>query len=147
MNKGYFGIGIENVKYNKNIGVLWRSASILGASFIFTIGERYNPQKSDTLKSYNSIPLYSYENFEEFHRMIPYDSKLIGVELIEKSTPINNFIHPTKCVYLLGGEDCGLSQEAINECNEIIKLPGEICLNVSVAGSLIMFDRNQKLNK
>jgi tRNA (guanosine-2'-O-)-methyltransferase len=42
--RGYYGIGIENVKTAENVGTLWRSAYILGASFIFTIGKRYKKQ-------------------------------------------------------------------------------------------------------
>ena len=34
----YFGIGIQNGKTPENLGVLWRTAQNMGASFIFTIG-------------------------------------------------------------------------------------------------------------
>ncbi len=37
---GYFGIGIIHGKNSENLGTLWRSASILGASFIFTIDHK-----------------------------------------------------------------------------------------------------------
>ena len=33
----FFGIGIQNGKTPENLGVLWRSAQNLGASYIFTI--------------------------------------------------------------------------------------------------------------
>jgi tRNA G18 (ribose-2'-O)-methylase SpoU len=59
--------------------------------------------------------------------------------------PIADFKHPERCIYLLGAEDSGLTKEAINKCHEIIILPGTFCLNVSVAGSIVLFDRIQKL--
>lgn len=37
VQKGFFGIGVYQIKRSENIGTLWRSAYILGASFIFTI--------------------------------------------------------------------------------------------------------------
>lgn len=40
MSGNYFGIGIFNAKTADNVGTLWRSAYQLGASFIFTVGER-----------------------------------------------------------------------------------------------------------
>jgi len=40
----FFGIGIQNGKTPENLGVLWRTAQNLGASFIFTIGKRYANQ-------------------------------------------------------------------------------------------------------
>jgi len=48
--RGFFGIGIQNIKTESNIGTLWRSANILGADFIYTIGKRYKKQSSDTMK-------------------------------------------------------------------------------------------------
>ena len=38
LEQGFFGIGIQNGKTPENLGVLWRSAQNMGASFIFTIG-------------------------------------------------------------------------------------------------------------
>jgi tRNA G18 (ribose-2'-O)-methylase SpoU len=143
--RGYFGIGILNVKTTANIGTLWRSANILGASFIFVIGNRYKRQASDTMQTWRHIPLYHYDNFEEFYKSMPYDCQLIGIELNENSIPVSEFKHPERCVYLLGAEDSGLTNEAINKCHKLVQLPGEYCLNVSVAGSIVLFDRINKL--
>ena len=142
--RGFFGIGIEHTKTHQNIGTLWRSASIMGASFIFTIGKRYKKQSSDTMKSWKHIPLWHFETFDEFYLAFPNDCKLIGVELNEDSIPISTFIHPERCVYLLEAEDIGLTEKAIAKCNAIVQLPGDYCMNVSVAGSIVMFDRIQK---
>lgn len=139
--RGFFGIGIENTKTVQNIGTLWRSASILGASFIFTIGNRYKKQASDTMKSYKHIPLYNYETFEDFYKSLPYDCRLIGIELDDKSTPLSEFKHPERCVYLLGAEDNGLSKGALEKCHKLVQLHGEFCMNVAVAGSIVMYDR------
>ena len=144
MKKGYFAIGIQNPKTEENIGTLWRSAYILGAAYIFTIGKRYKKQASDTPKSWKQIPLFNYETFEEFYKNIPYDCRLVGIELTDISTPISEFKHPERCIYLLGAEDSGLSKEAIEKCHELVVLPGDICLNVSVAGSLAIYDRISK---
>ena len=119
----------------------------MGASFIFTIGKRYSKQASDTMQSYRHIPLYNYETFDDFCKSLPYDCQLIGIELDDKSIPIKDFKHPERCVYLLGAEDIGLSKEAISKCNKLIQLHGEYCMNVSVAGSIAMYDRIIKLDK
>jgi tRNA G18 (ribose-2'-O)-methylase SpoU len=147
MARGYFGIGIQNVKTEANIGTLWRSAFIFGASFIFTIGDRYKRQSSDTTKSWKHIPLYNYKTFDDFYNSLPYDCRLVGVELDNRSIPIQEYKHHERCVYLLGAEDSGLSNEAINKCHELIILPGNYCLNVSVAGSIVLYDRIVKLGK
>lgn len=144
--RGYFGIGIENTKTEMNIGTLWRSAHIMGASFIFTIGKRYKKQPSDTMKSWRAIPLYTYADFDEFYNILPYDCQLVGVELDEKAIPVERFVHPERCIYLLGAEDHGLTRNALNGCHKLVQLPGSYCMNVAVAGSLIMYDRSHKFS-
>ena len=106
--RGYFGIGIEHTKTGVNVGTLWRSAHLLGASFIFTIGNRYKKQASDTTKAWRHLPMYEYETFNDFYDNLPYNCRLIGVELDQKATPLERFVHPERCVYLLGAEDHGL---------------------------------------
>lgn len=139
--RGLFGIGIQHTKTEQNVGTLWRSASILGADFIFTVGKRYKKQASDTMQSWRHIPLFNYETFGEFYKALPYDTRLIGVELDENAVGVQKFVHPERCVYLLGAEDSGLTKEAISKCHGLVQLPGNYCLNVAVAGSLIMYDR------
>lgn len=145
MSRGYFGIGIENGKTPANLGTLWRSAHSLGAAFVFTIGRRYTPQASDTTKAWRSIPLHHYLDWDSFFGSLPYDCRLIGVEFPhERARPIFNFVHPERCVYLLGSEDCGLSKNALGACHHLIYIPTERCINVSAAGSIVMYDRARK---
>jgi tRNA G18 (ribose-2'-O)-methylase SpoU len=141
---GYFGIGCLGMKTAMNYGTLFRTAQIFGADFIFLIGPRFKPQASDTMKSWKHIPTFNYESFADFNKHRPYDCKLIGIELIESATSIKYFKHPKSACYLLGAEDHGLTREALDHCQEVIYLPGERSLNVSVAGSIVLYDRIQK---
>lgn len=139
--RGYFGIGIENNKTAANIGTLWRSANLLGASFIFTINCRYKKQSSDTMQTPKHIPLYHYDTFDDFYKSMPLDCKLVGIELDKRSVMLNNFKHPERCIYLLGAEDTGLSKKALESCHEIVQLHGAYSMNVAVAGSIVIYDR------
>ena len=141
----YYGIGVMQHKRGYNIGTLWRSAYILGASYIFTIGKSYKKQSSDVLKSWREIPLFHYEDFDDFYKHIPYNSKLVGVELDERAEILSEYTHTPRAVYLLGAEDNGLSPEVLDRCHELIQLPGSNSLNVAVAGSIVMHDRVSKL--
>lgn len=141
---GYFGIGCLNMKTSMNYGTLFRTAQVFGADFIFLIGCRFKTQASDTMKSWKHIPAFTYKDFADFNDHRPHDCKLIGIELIQSATPLKQFIHPKQACYLLGAEDNGLTKEAIAACQEIIYLPGEHSLNVSVAGSIVLYDRISK---
>ena len=69
---------------------------------------------------------------------------MIGVELCDRSIPLTSFVHPERSIYLLGAEDYGLPKEITDKCNAVVQLPGEFSLNVSVAGSIVMYDRIKK---
>lgn len=141
----YCGIGIMQHKRDYNIGTLWRSAYILGASYIFTIGKSYKKQTSDVLKTWARMPLFHYDSFEDFKANIPYDCRIVGVELDERAVPLKDFEHPYRSVYLLGAEDNGLPPEVLDQCHKLVQLPGSISLNVAVAGSLVLNDRVNKV--
>jgi len=142
--RGYFGIGIEYTKNKKNIGTLWRSALLFNASFVFTLGMRYKWQPTDTYKTWRHVPLFQYFSLDELIAALPKDAQLVGIEMTEDAIDILDFSHPQRCVYLLGTEDTGLSPEALSRCHHIIKLPGFRSMNVSVAGSLVLYDRYLK---
>lgn len=142
MSRGYFGIGIERARSEENLGVLWRTAHCMGASFIFTIGARYEYDCSDTSKAWRSVPLFQYASFAEFHDALPKECSLIGVEYPhEGATILQGFRHPDRAAYLLGGERLGMSPEALAACSDVVYIPSAICLNVSVAGSIVLYDR------
>lgn len=141
----FYGIGIMQVTNEHNIGTLWRSAYILGASFIFTVDEKYKCQSSDVITTPSRIPLYHYKDLADLKAHLPYGAPLVGVELTDDAVMISQFEHPQRAVYLLGSETNGLSEATLAECHQLIKLPGEFSLNVAVAGSIIMHDRISKL--
>jgi len=146
LEQGFFGIGIQNGKTPENLGVLWRSAQNMGASFIFTIGNRYAKQACDTHKAIGAMPYFHYDTFNDFFNNLPKGAMLVGVELDEKAVQLETFRHPKRCVYLLGAEDHGMSKTAIEKSHYLVKFKSDLSLNVSVAGSIIMYDRQAKLS-
>lgn len=144
LEQGFFGIGIQNGKTPENLGVLWRSAQNMGASFIFTIGNRYAKQACDTHKAVGAMPYFHYEAFDDFFKNLPKGAMLVGVELDKEAEQLETFEHPRRCVYLLGAEDHGLSKTAKEKAHFLVKFKSELSLNVSVAGSIIMYDRQLK---
>lgn len=124
------------------MGVLWRSAQNLGANFIFTIGNRYAKQACDTHNAVKSMPYFHYETFDDFlKKNLPKGARIVGVELTDQAENLETFHHPRRCVYLLAAEDHGLSNQAIEKSHFLIKFKSELSLNVSVAGSIVMYDR------
>ena len=109
--------------------------------FMFIIGKRYENMRTDTRKSWRHVPLFEYPDYETFRSSLPKGAKLVGIELDEQSVPLATYSHPQRAVYLLGAEDFGLPPEVIATCDDIVQIPGEASLNVSVAGSIVIYDR------
>jgi tRNA G18 (ribose-2'-O)-methylase SpoU len=140
----HFGIGIYMGKTWENVGILWRSAYQLGASYIFTIGRRYRRHSTDTEKSWLHIPLFQFESFEALYSAAPHAAPLIAVE--EGGEPLPAFEHPARALYLLGAEDSGLPSEILARCHHQISIPAvrKTSYNVAIAGTLVMYDRLAK---
>lgn len=145
MKRGYFGIGIYHPKTETNMGTLWRSAQNFGADFIFTIGKRYQKQSSDTTKAWRHVPLFEYVSFEDFRSHVPYSCQIVFVEQAEGARDIKRAYHPESCAYVLGAEDHGIPEEIMRGHQKIF-IDTPMCLNVAVAGSIVLFDRKNKLS-
>lgn len=144
--RGHYGIGILNYKHNCNIGTLFRSAYCFGADYIFTVGKEYKRDSADTPNAVKHIPYTNYDSIEELLEYMPKGAKLICVENSENAIPIKKFSHPERACYLLGSEVSGLPIELTNRFQTTI-LPSKVCLNVGITGSILMFDRLNKIGK
>lgn len=142
--RGFYGVGIVGSKTPINVGTLWRSAGILGASFMFTAGRRYPQQASDTIKAWRHTPFFEFDSAEELFRAIPKGCVPIAVEMGERSRSLPLLVHPERAVYILGAEDTGVPPRVLDRCAYVVSIPGDHSLNVAVAGSIVLYDRVAK---
>ena len=68
----------------------------------------------------------------------------VGIEIGRAATDLRDYKHPAPAVYILGAEDHGLTNAAAALCRDLVVIPAAYCLNVAVAGSLVMYDRAAK---
>lgn len=142
---GYWGIGVWHSKTEVNIGTLMRSAHSFGASFVFTVGRRYEAKASDISKATRHIPCYHYKDMDDLVDHLPLACPIVGIELHPKAKPLDKLVHPFRACYLLGAEDHGLQAESLEKCHMLTYIPhGKHCLNVATAGSIVMYDRMVK---
>jgi tRNA G18 (ribose-2'-O)-methylase SpoU len=140
--RGYFGIGVEGISKEMNVGNLFRSAHAFDASFVFTVKAAYTRRgggKSDTSDSLAHLPFYAFPDIDAM--MLPAKCKLVGVELIDGSIEMPSFHHPPQAAYVLGPERGELSPEMLACCDHVIQIPTKFCVNVGIAGALVMYDR------
>ena len=146
--RGYFGIGVEGISKAMNIGSIFRTAHAFEASFVFTIGATYSVAeggKADTSSSLNHTPFYQFPDLNSL--ILPEKCTLIGIELTEDSIELPSFRHPAQAAYVLGPERGSLSNEVVNLCEYVVKIPTQFCVNVSIAAAIIMYDRVQSTGR
>jgi len=140
--RGYFGIGVENISKPMNLGNLMRSAHAFGASFFFTVAPAFDAEqvaKSDTSDAARHLPLYTFDGPDRL--VLPRGCRLIGIEFTEDAHELPEFRHPLAAAYVLGREKGSLSPEMTARCDGLVKIPTKFCVNVGVAGALVMYDR------
>ena len=139
--RGYFGIGVEGISKPMNVGNLFRSAHAFGASFVFWV--RPHPTAfnapSDTSRGQAHLPSYTWSSASEIK--LPQGCKLVGIELLDEAVDLPSFKHPLQAAYVLGPERGSLSPELTERCDHIVKIPTKFCVNVGVAGAIVMYDR------
>jgi len=145
--RGYFGIGVEGISKPLNLGNLFRSAHAFGASFVFTIDADLTriEAKSDTSMAPANLPYYPYRDCAELE--LPAGCSLIGVEMLDQAVELPSFRHPRCAVYVLGPERGSLSPELAEACEFVVRIPTRFCLNVGIAGALVMYDRMISLGR
>lgn len=140
--KGYFAIGAEGISKPMNLGALMRTANAFGASFVFSVNAEDRTKsayKSDTSRTFKTVPYYQWDSIDEI--VLPRECQMVGVELTEEAVDLPEFKHPRMAAYVLGPERGNLSPEMQARCAHIIKIPTNFCINVSLAGALVMYDR------
>ena len=140
--RGYFGIGVESLSKPMNLGALQRTAHAFGAAFTFTVAAAPKVRvmhNADTAKSDLHVPWYLWNSVDDIQ--LPRGCVLVGVELTEDAIELPAFRHPLRAAYVMGGEARDLSPGLQARCAFIVKIPTRFCINVGLAGALVMYDR------
>jgi tRNA G18 (ribose-2'-O)-methylase SpoU len=143
--RGYFAIGAERSSKALNLGNLMRSAHGFGAAFTFTVGATYQAleARADTSKGQVHLPHYNWGTLADMR--LPVGCQLIGIELIDEAIDLPDFRHPLRAAYILGPELGSLSPATLAACAQVVKIPTSFCVNVAMAGAIVMYDRHKQL--
>ncbi|WOR15784.1 RNA methyltransferase [Hyphomonas sp. FCG-A18] len=140
--KGYFAIGAEGISKPMNLGALMRTANAFGASFVFSVNAEDKTKiayKADTSRTFKTVPYYQWDSIDEM--VFPKGLQMVGIELTDDAVELPEFRHPRMAAYVLGPERGSLSEAMVAKCDHVVKIPTKFCINVSLAGALVMYDR------
>jgi len=139
--RGFFAIGAERISKAMNLGNLVRSANAFGASFVFLIDAQYDRRtaKSDTSNAEVALPVYDVASPAEL--ALPRHCRLVGIELVADAIDLPSFRHPLQAAYVFGPERGSLSPALLERCDHVVRIPTRFCINLAVAGAVVMYDR------
>ena len=146
--RGYFAVGAERISKPHNVGALMRTAHAFGASFLFAVAPFTDVRAldaTDTSAASGAVPFYTYPDMSAL--TLPKGCRLVGIELVDEAIALPSFRHPSQAAYLLGPERGSLSTEAMDRCDHIVQIPTQFCVNLSVAGAIVLYDRMLSLGR
>jgi tRNA G18 (ribose-2'-O)-methylase SpoU len=145
--RGYFGIGAEGISKPLNVGNLVRSAHAFGASFLFLVDAHHTIETAhaDTSEAERQVPMYRFDSVAGL--LLPRGCALVGIELLDEAVELPSFRHPLNAAYVFGPERSSLSPEMARRCDHLVKIPTRFCINLAVAGAIVMYDRMLSLGR
>ena len=144
MSEAIACIGLINPKSPENVGMVMRAAGCYAATEVFYTGERFNRARkffTDTKNVHEKIPLQA---TDDLLTIIPSNTKIIAVELIEGATPLIQFEHPERAFYIFGPEDGSITQTILDACDHVVYIPTIGCMNLAATVNVVLYDRLAK---
>ncbi len=144
MNKQQVSIGLINPKSPTNVGAVMRASGCFRVGSVFYTGQRHDRAakfNTDTKNVNRDIPLTRVESLLE---VVPENSSLVCVELVEGATPLPEYQHPDDAFYVFGPEDGTLDQSIIDRADAVVYIPTVGCLNLAATVNVLLYDRIAK---
>ena len=142
-------IYISDFTYEHNLGAIARTAELSGVGgIIIPKMKQVSPVSMKTSAgSLFHIPVFKEAIFNVVKKLKDLNYQIVGIERDGKSFFNIDLTPPT--LFIIGGEDKELSTQVRERCDEIAEIPqyGKInSLNMSVAASVVLYERVRQLN-
>jgi 23S rRNA (guanosine2251-2'-O)-methyltransferase len=141
---------LENIRSMHNVGSVFRTADAFLAESIWLCGYTPQPPHRDIHKTALGATdtvgwTYASSALEAVQVLKKSGYRIIGVEQVEDSVPLQRFITGAgeKLVLVFGNEVGGISEEVLAVCDSCVEIPQfgmKHSLNVSVAAGMVLWE-------
>jgi len=118
-----------------------RAAGCYCAGLVALQGARFSLSSTDTQKAHRHIPVIE---TSDVLSVVPVGCRVIAVEFIPTARPLPTLTHPERAMYVFGPEDGSLPPTLLDRCDDVIFIPTNYCLNLSMAVNTVLYDRVAK---
>jgi tRNA G18 (ribose-2'-O)-methylase SpoU len=139
-----FAVAAWEISKEHNVGTLVRTAHAAAASEVILTGERdWNVEAARTADLFTEIIQLPADAGVFRAHLAARRWNLVAVELADNATNLFDAQYPERPCFLLGAEIGGVPAELLAEAELVVQIPqwGLVpCLNLAVAGSLVVYD-------
>lgn len=139
--RGFAVVALDGPKTEANLGGALRAAHCFRANMIVVSRERFRKESTDTTKAWRHIPVVRNENPLD---ALPYDCVPVAVDMWQDATPLQEYKHPERAMYIFGPEDGFVRKEIKERCRDAIFIPTAYCLNLAATVNVVLYDRLAK---
>ena len=153
----------HNIRSTHNVGAIFRTAEGFGVSRIILSG--YTPYP--TMPNDTRLPHIHEKLTQQIHKsalgaetMVPFEYieepdlsvlkaagyRIVALEQADTSVQLPVYTSPQKIALLIGEEVHGITQEIINQCDDIVEIPmhgQKESFNVSIATGIALYQLSQ----
>jgi len=138
-----FHVAIENWQHDLNIGTVVRNANAFLAAEVHIVGRRrWNRRGAMVTDRYQHVR--HHDTLAAFAEWAAADQlPVVGIDNLPGSVVISAADVPRRCVFLLGQEGPGLSDEARQICAQVLHIPqygSTRSINAGVASGIAMYE-------
>ena len=143
--EGFAAVGLHRPSRPENIGGALRAADVYGVELVVLGGGELPPEPlghpTDTTQAWRRIPVAFEDAVLE---ALPEECVAVAVERVAEGTPLPEFEHPERAMYLFGPENGSLDETMLERCAHVVSIPGHVCSNLAAAVNVVLYDRIAK---
>lgn len=145
-----FVLLLNHIDYEQNMGAILRSSWAAGVDVVVAspngIHEITPVVAKVSMGGAAYVPVIGMSLFQAIKLLHKYAVPVVGVE-VDMGKPMDQAKLTGPIAFVMGGEDVGLSEPLIKECDSFVNIPMNeqvASLNVSVATALVIFEKNRQ---
>ena len=145
MREGLAAVALHRPSRPENIGGVLRAGDVYGVERVVLGGGALPPEPlghpTDTTQAWRRIPVVL---TDEVLDALPQGCVAVAVERVAEATPLPEFEHPERTMYVFGPENGSLEEALLARCSHVVSIPGHVCSNLAAAVNVVLYDRIAK---
>lgn len=144
-----YSVCMVNLNYDFNFATVVRNANAFGAKKVYYVSESKKLDRRGMVGTNHYTSIHHLRNIND---LLDHSGTYnrVAVEVVDRATPLDEFVWPENPVMIFGSEGMGLSKEVLDFCpfKTYIPMYGSVrSLNTACASAIVMADFVRKYER